>query len=112
MMSIWNSETNIQNVPYRPEFRGRAHSVHGPIFHHRLQSRYKIIPEKWTPQMDAEYHEYKRLSNAERVHKKAIGEANRDLPADDREKAIIEAISHAKAAENQGKLLVCHLYLE
>jgi hypothetical protein len=115
MMSIWNSDTNIQNVPYRPKFRGRAHSVHGPIFHHHLQCPYEILPEKCTPQIYAEYREYKRLSDAERVHKKAVGEVNgglSKLTADDREKAIIDGISHAKAAENQEKLLVCHLYLE
>lgn len=54
MTGIWHTNMEIQQIPYRPEFKGRAHSIHGPIFHHHHVGHYERLPIPWTKQMEAE----------------------------------------------------------
>lgn len=61
MTNIWHTNMDIQQIPYRPELKGQAHSIHGPIFQHRHVGHYENLPTNWTEQMKAEYRGYKRL---------------------------------------------------
>ena len=64
MTGIWHTNMEIQQIPYRPEFRGRAHSIHSPIFHHHHVGHYESLPIPWTKQIEAEWEEYKRLEKS------------------------------------------------
>ncbi|KAF3393722.1 hypothetical protein DPV78_009398 [Talaromyces pinophilus] len=59
MTSIWCTNMGIQQIPYRPEFKGRALSIHGPVFYYYHVGHYESLSIPWTKQMTAERKEYK-----------------------------------------------------
>lgn len=109
MVSIWNPDTKIQDVSHRPEFKARAHSIHSPVFHHRLQEPYEKCPEYWTDQMNAEGKEYHRLSdsasnrNAVKAAKNAASEGS-DFQTLTHGKGIVDGISRARKGRLTAKL--------
>lgn len=109
MMSIWNPDTKIQDVPLRPEFKGRAHSIHSPVFHHRPQEPYEKLPGCWTDQMKAERDEYHRLRDSE-GNRAAVNEAK--VAASNKSnfqtltygKSVVDGISRASKGKMAAKL--------
>lgn len=111
MTSIWHTNMKIQQIPYRPEFRGRAHSIHGPIFHHHHVGYYESIPIPWTNQMKAERYEYKRLEKSWKEAPERTNTTKDKWRSLARAQTLAREISLAEERENLVKWLVYYFPL-